>query len=113
MYRSYQEFTLQIARWIMSQPGTAWRCVLLLDQQRRLVEGDPHALRSAIARGADLRIYSEFIHNEHIDPKSDWTDPIQESMDMRCTYHLDGRWVAGILTLRQPVELPVGFGPRP
>jgi len=87
--------------------------VLTLDEQRRPVGGDPHELRSAIVRGADLRIYSEFIHNEHIDPRSDWADPIQETMDMRCTYHIDGRWAAGILTLRQPVELPHGFGPRP
>lgn len=97
----------------MPDAGSAWRCVMTLDERRKLLAGDPSALRAAIGRGADLRIYSEFVHNEHIDPKSDWADPIQESMDMRCTYLIDGRWVASMLTLRQPVELPVGFGPRP
>ena len=32
---------------------------------------------------------------------------------MRATYLVDRRWCAGITTLRQPVELPIGFGPRP
>ena len=93
--------------------GSAWKCVMTLDERRQLIAGDTNALRAAIGRGADLRIYSEFIHNEHIDPKSTSAEPIQESMDMRCTYLIDQRWVAGVLTLRQPVELPLGFGPRP
>ncbi|NUQ64933.1 MAG: hypothetical protein HUU20_20920 [Pirellulales bacterium] len=93
--------------------GSDWRCVMTLDDRRQLIAGDPNELRTAIARGADLRIYSEFIHNEHIDPKSTSAEPVQESMDMRCTYWIDRRWVAGLLTLRQPVDLPLGFGPRP
>lgn len=97
----------------MSEPGSSWRCVQTLDARRRLVSGDPQALRAAIRQGADLRIYSEFRHNEHIDVRSPLADLIQESMDMRCTWLLDGRWVASQLTLRQPVELPSGFGPRP
>ena len=94
----------------MPDVGSAWKCVMTLDEQRKLLAGDPSELRAAVARGADLRIYSEFVHNEHIDPQSDWADPIQESMDMRCTYLVDRRWVASMLTLRQPVELPHGFG---
>jgi len=97
----------------MLEAGSAWKCVMTLDQQRKLVAGDPRDLRAAIGRGADLRIYSEFRHNEHIDTSSSRAELIQESMDMRCTYLIDGRWVASQLTLRQPVELPVGFGPRP
>lgn len=97
----------------MPDAGSAWKCVQTLDEQRKLVAGDPRELRAAIGRGADLRIYSEFRHNEHIDTKSKSNELIQESMDMRCTYLLDNRWVASQLTLRQPVELPVGFGPRP
>ena len=96
----------------MPDPGSAWRCVLTLDQRRQRKTGDPSELRAAIGRGADLRIYSEFFHNEHIDTKSTSTELIQESMDMRCTYLIEQRWVASQLTLRQPVELPVGFGPR-
>jgi len=87
--------------------------VLTLDDERSVVAGNATALRQAIARGADLRIYSEFRHNEHIDTSSSDNDLIQETMDMRATYLIDNRWAAGIITLRQPVELPVGFGPRP
>lgn len=93
-------------------PGS-WRHVLSLDADRRITEGSPEELRRAIGRGADLRIYSEFFHDEHIDTDSDNHELIQESMDMRATYLLDWRWVAGILTLRQPVALPDQFGPRP
>lgn len=90
-----------------------WRNVLTLDAEQQTIGGIPAELRAAIARGADLRIYSEFYHDEHIDTDSDNHELIQESMDMRATYQIDNRWVAGILTLRQPVELPDRFGPRP
>jgi hypothetical protein len=91
----------------------AWRSVLTLDQGRNIVAGSPDALRAALRHGADLRIYSEFRHNEHIDPASANDETIQETMDMRATYLIDERWCAGIITLRQPVALPDGFGPRP
>lgn len=90
-----------------------WRKLLTLDAERRVIGGDPAELRQAIGRGADLRIYSEFYHDEHIDTGSDNHELVQESMDMRATYLIDDRWAAGILTLRQPVELPDRFGPRP
>jgi len=91
----------------------AWQHVLTLDASRAVVDGDPQALREAVSRGADLRIYSEFRHNEHIDTNSSVDELVQETMDMRATYVVDGRWCAGVITLRQPVELPHGFGPRP
>ena len=94
-------------------PGNSWNNVLTLDAQRNIIGGNPQALRDAIQHGADLRIYSEFVHNEHIDTKSSNHDLIQETMDMRVTYLIDGRWCGGILTLRQPVDLPDAFGPRP
>jgi hypothetical protein len=90
-----------------------WRLVQTLDRDRRLIRGSPEELRQAIARGADLRIYSEFFHDEHIDTESGRHELVQESMDMRATYLVENRWAAGILTLRQPVELPDRFGPRP
>lgn len=92
---------------------SGWRCVLTLDSAMRPVAGSVEQLRAAIGRGADLRIYSEFRHNEHIDVDSDDDDLVQETMDMRATYLLDERWAAGIITLRQPVTLPDAFGPRP
>lgn len=94
-------------------PAPVWQNVLTLDAQRCLIGGNPQLLREAIAHGADLRIYSEFRHNEHIDTASRSDELVQETMDMRATYLIDGRWSAGITTLRQPVELPIGFGPRP
>lgn len=96
-----------------SAPAIGWNNVLTLDAHRNIIGGSPQALREAIARGADLRIYSEFRHNEHIDTASHNNELIQETMDMRATYLIDGRWCGGILTLRQPVELPDRFGPRP
>jgi hypothetical protein len=98
----------------MSSDSTSqWRSTITLDASRNVVAGDVAELRQAIARGADLRVYSEFRHNEHIDTNSDNDDLIQETMDMRATYLIDGRWCAGIISLRQPVALPLGFGPRP
>lgn len=91
----------------------SWQCVLELDHQQRIARGSPSELRQALARGADLRIFSEFYHDEHIDPKAQEHELVQESMDMRVTYLIEDRWAAGILSLRQPVELPERFGPRP
>ena len=90
-----------------------WKCVLVLDRERHLVSGGTEALAAAIRRGADLRIYTEFRHNEHIDTKSDNPELIREVADFRVTYLLDNHWVAGIINLRQPIDLPNGFGPRP
>lgn len=93
--------------------GNRWQSVLELDARRHVIAGDASALRQAIARGADLRIYSEFWHHEHIEPGSSHRELVQETMDMRCAYLVEERWAAGILTLRQPVQLPDQFGPRP
>lgn len=90
-----------------------WRTVLTLDAQRRPTQGSEQALRDAVRGGADLRVFTEFWHDEHIDTKSKEHEKIQETMDFRVTYLLDDRWAAGILTLRQPIDLPNGFGPRP
>lgn len=91
----------------------AWNCVLELDRHRAVASGDPAALSSAIRRGAELRVQTAFRHNEHIDVTSDNPELIDEVMDFRVTYLLDDRWTAGILNLRQPVELPSDFMPRP
>jgi hypothetical protein len=97
----------------MAATPAGWRLVQTLDRNRRVIDGSPEELQRAIARGADLRIYSEFYHDEHIDTESDRHELVQESMDMRATYLVENRWAAGILTLRQPVQLPDRFGPRP
>jgi len=91
---------------------TKWTCVLEQDSQRRQIAGSVTALRDAICAGADLRVGTGFLHNEHIDTTSDCNELIREVMDFRVTYLLDNRWVAGIETLRMPISLPDGFGPR-
>jgi hypothetical protein len=89
-----------------------WTCALELSEEREITGGSRTALRDAIRRGADLRIYTEFKHNEHIDTSSDSAELVSEVAEFRATYLVDDRWVAGIMTLRQPVDLPRGFGPR-
>ncbi len=91
----------------------SWTPALELDSSRSVANGSQVALRDAIRRGADLRIYTEFRHNEHIDTSSDNPEVIREAAEFRATYLVDDRWVAGIMTQRQPVDLPEGFGERP
>jgi hypothetical protein len=86
---------------------------LTLNGDRSLREGSFAALADAIRRGADLRIATAFRHNEHIDTASNNAELVREVAEFRVTYLLEDRWSAGIMTLRQPVELPDGFGPRP
>ncbi|MEO6908491.1 MAG: hypothetical protein ABI210_11435 [Abditibacteriaceae bacterium] len=92
---------------------TNWQCALELDESRKIVTGSEANLAAAIGRGADLRVYTEFRYNEHIDVTSDNTEMMREVSEFGITYLLDKRWAAGIMNLRQPIELPDGFGPRP
>ncbi len=92
---------------------SGWACALELDENRAVAAGSAAALSAAIRRGADLRIYTEFRHNEHIDTTSASAELVREVSEFRVTYLLEDRWTAGIMTLRQPVSLPDGFGPRP
>ncbi len=93
-----------------------WVCALELDSRRAVVGGSPAKLAAAIRRGADLRIYTEFIHEEHIGPtgRPESRDPSQsglmkEVIDFRTVYLLGSSHVAGITMLRQPVEATLGF----
>ena len=90
----------------------SWTLALELDHRRSITIGSQVALRDAIRNGADLRIYTEFRHNEHIDTSSENTELIREAAEFRASYLVDDRWVAGIMTQRQPVDLPEGFGQR-
>ncbi len=90
-----------------------WNCLLELDKDRKVVSGSETDLISAVKRAADVRVYTEFYHHEHIDTSSANREKVKEVADFRVTYLLDNRWVAGIINLRQPIELPNGFGPRP
>jgi hypothetical protein len=90
-----------------------WQSVLELNSQRDIVAGSNAALSNAIRRGADLRIYTEFIHNEHIDVHSDNNELVREVSEFPVTYLLEDRWVAAIMSRRQPISPPDSFGPRP
>jgi len=69
-----------------------WPCVLELDHTRMITAGSEVALCNAIRNGADLRIYTEFRHNEHIDVTSDNPARIQEVSEFRVTCLLEDRW---------------------
>ncbi len=90
-----------------------WKCVLELNSKRQIVAGSEKQLLKTIANGADLRIYTEFLHNQHIDVTSDSDERILEVAEFAVTYVINDCWASGIMSLRQPIELPVGFGPRP
>ena len=90
-----------------------WECVLQLNAARDVIGGSQAALYDAVHNGADLRIYTEFFHNEHVDVTSANGDLVQEVAEFAVTYVIDHRWVAGLMNLRQPVQLPDAFGPRP
>ena len=92
---------------------TGWHEVLTLDASRRVTGGSPDRLADAVRGGADLRILTEFRHDEHIDVDSDCSELVREAAEFAVTCLVDDRWCAGIMSLRQPVDLPVGFGPRP
>lgn len=97
----------------MSTPAAAWSCALALNARREPIAGSAAELVAAISRGADLRIYTEFRHNEHIDVTSPSNELIQEVAQFGVTCVIDRRWVAGFMTLRQPVTLPDRFGDLP
>ncbi len=86
---------------------------LELDFNRNIIGGSEEKLLTAIKNAADLRIYTEFRHNEHIDTSSPNNQLIRETSDFPCTYLIEDKWMAAMMTLRQPVTLPDRFGERP
>ncbi len=88
-----------------------WTKALELDHDRVPAVGSDKALGDAIRRGADLRIGTQFLHGEHIDPGSDSDEMVEEVAEFGITYLVDDRWSVGVMSLRQPVSLQPGFGP--
>ena len=91
---------------------SGWTCALELNPDRSVRSGSQDALAAAIRRGADLRIGTNFRHDEHIEPGSANPEVVNEVSDFRVTCLIEGRWVAGFMTLRMPITPPEGFGPR-
>lgn len=96
--------------------ATGWLLALELSSDRRVVSGSNEALAAAVDRGADLRIYTEFYHEEHVAPFSTTganhpvhNGLIREVIDFRQTILVDNRHVAGITLYRQPLEPTQGF----
>ena len=102
---------------ISSDGPAGWKCALSLSNDRSITSGSQEGLAAAIGRGADLRLYTEFKHEEHIAPGSPTpgiNDPsnhglIRESIDFRQSAVLDRSHVVGITVLRQPLEPTTGF----
>ncbi|MBA3235886.1 MAG: hypothetical protein H0T59_07835 [Chloroflexi bacterium] len=100
------------------ESGAGWSLALELGPDRSVVAGSKAGLAAAIKRGADLRVYTEFVFEEHIVPGGNG-DPsmdglIREVIDFRETILVDDRHVGAVTTLRQPLEPPFGFnGPDP
>ena len=97
--------------WQIYSATIMWTNTLELNRERAVVAGSEQALCDAIRRGADLRVGTGFLHNEHIDPASDSRELVEEIAEFGITYLIEDRWVAGIMNLRQPVSLMPGFGP--
>ncbi len=90
----------------MAKPQT----VLSLNSRLNVVRGSTAALNRKLAAGADLRISTGFLHNEHIDPASSDDQLIEETSTFAETVIIDGKWSAYFMTARQPVALRQGFG---
>ena len=73
-----------------------WTRTLALDSARQVIAGSESVLADAIRRGADLRIYTEFRHNEHIDISSPSDELVREVAEFAVTYLIDDRWTAGL-----------------
>ena len=95
-----------------SRPA-GWSLALELTPDRSVRAGSKAALAEAIGRAADLRVYTEFLFEEHIIPggNGDPTQngPIREVIDFRQTILVEGRHVGAVTTQRQPLEPPFGF----
>lgn len=93
-----------------------WKMALELSPKREVTGGSYAQLSRAIGRGADLRIYTEFTHEEHIAPFTTTAanDPrhaglYREVIDFRQTFLVDRTHVAGVTLYRQPLEPTQGF----
>ena len=76
---------------------TTSKCVLALDKHRNIVDGSEKALLDAIKNGADLRVYTEFRHNEHIDTSATDNQIIKEVSDFPATYVIDDKVITPAL----------------
>jgi len=89
-----------------------YKSLLELNNKREIIAGSAEALNEALMRGADLKIETVFRHDEHMDINSPIKDHVREVSEFPATIVVDGRWSASFMTVRQPANVPYGFGPR-
>ena len=89
-----------------------WSDALTLNADNSVRSGSAESLADTIRSGADLRVYLEFRHDEHLEIGSDIKDVVQDVVDLRVTYLIDDHWAAGIMTQKLPMNMPHGWGPR-
>ena len=94
----------------MNTPADEWQCLLRLNRAREVVAGSRAALAKAVARGADVRLYTQFDWADHMGPGHEEQGLIEESIDLRVMYLLEGDWPAGLTALRFPADGGLGFG---
>lgn len=83
---------------------------MTLNPKREIVQGSVEKLNGLIAAGADLKVSTGFTFNEHIDINAKDDQTVIETSTFAQTVIIDNHWSAAFMTLRQPVELPHGFG---
>src|SRR3954451_15105249 len=97
--------------------ANTWQVALELGADRSVAAGSTEALSAAIARGADLRVYTEFLFEEHILPGGDGDRThdglIRKVMDFRKPTLLGNRPFAAVTTLPQALNPPFGFNGEP
>lgn len=95
-----------------------WTCVQELDANRHPVTGSDRAVSEAVARGADLRVYTEWRFEEHVAPdlnrpaETDECGLMQEVIDFRQTIFVEPSYAVGVTTLRQAILPIAGFNPQ-
>lgn len=94
----------------MNSTNAGWRCVLHLNRAREVVAGSREALSAAVARGADVRIYTQFHWADHMGSATPDQGLVEESIDLRVMYLLERDWPAGLTALRFPADAGLGFG---
>ena len=115
-------------------PSPLWASCLTLDEARTVVAGSAEALGQAVALGADLRVVTQFHHNEHVDGSSHNNELVLEPSSFPVTIALfdddngDGAataalaspataasrtpsWCAAVMVARQPVNPNDNTGP--
>ena len=93
--------------------GPLWESAMKLDEDRATVlSGSTSRLQEMVASGSDIRVVTQFRHNEHVDAASANAELVLEPSSFPITVALypdagpqrSPSWVAMVMTARQPVN---------